>query len=150
MRKAIFLSAAVSISLLHFTACNGVLAVKPMESKIFTTSETNGSERGAADAGSESAALPEEIQGETEEIQVETKEFQGEPGEKEEGIESNSEADDGSQGVPRLPDTGRRLEDFVPDGWEILDKVELDFNQDGISDYIGGSSGSERRSADCC
>lgn len=137
MRKAIFLSAAVSISLLHFTACNGVLAVKPMESKIFTTSETNGSERGAADAGSESAALPEEIQGETEEIQVETKEFQGEPGEKEEGIESNSEADDGSQGVPRLPDTGRRLEDFVPDGWEILDKVELDFNQDGISDYIG-------------
>ena len=151
MRKAIFLSAAVSISILHFTACDGVLAVKPMESKIFTTSETNGSESGAADVGSESTTLPEEIQdetkeiqsgtkeiqGETEEIQVETKEFQGEPGEKEEGIESNSEAGDGSQGVPRLPDTGRRLEDFVPDGWEILDKVELDFNQDGISDYIG-------------
>lgn len=151
MRKAIFLSAAVSISILHFTACDGVLAVKPMESKIFTTSETNSSESGAADVGSESTTLPEEIQdetkeiqsgtkeiqGETEEIQVETKEFQGEPGEKEEGIESNSEAGDGPQGVPRLPGTGRRLEDFVPDGWEILDKVELDFNQDGISDYIG-------------
>ncbi len=39
--------------------------------------------------------------------------------------------------VPQLPDTGRKLVDFVPEGWELLDSVELDFNQNGISDYVG-------------
>lgn len=39
--------------------------------------------------------------------------------------------------VPQLPDTGRKLVDFVPEGWELLDSVELDFNQDGVSDYVG-------------
>lgn len=39
--------------------------------------------------------------------------------------------------VPKLPSTGKRLSDFVPDGWKLLDSVELDFNQDGIMDQVG-------------
>ncbi|MDE7477107.1 MAG: DUF5050 domain-containing protein, partial [Lachnospiraceae bacterium] len=39
--------------------------------------------------------------------------------------------------TPRLPDTGRKPEDFVPEGWKIVDHVELDFNADGIMDYMG-------------
>ena len=39
--------------------------------------------------------------------------------------------------LPRVSDTGRRLEDFVPEGWELLDSVALDFNEDGIPDYVG-------------
>lgn len=38
---------------------------------------------------------------------------------------------------PELPATGTKLSDFVAEGWELLDSVELDFNQDGIVDYVG-------------
>ncbi len=51
--------------------------------------------------------------------------------------ESEDEADDTSKEVPQLPGTGKKLEDFVPEGWELLDSVELDFNEDGITDYVG-------------
>ncbi len=50
---------------------------------------------------------------------------------------SAKKADDTVKEVPRLPDTGRQLADFVPEGWEILDSVMLDFNEDGVSDYVG-------------
>ena len=51
--------------------------------------------------------------------------------------ESEDEADDTSKEVPQLPGTGKKLEDFVPEGWELLDSVELDFNEDGTTDYVG-------------
>lgn len=38
---------------------------------------------------------------------------------------------------PELPATGMQLADFVAEGWEIRDSVELDFNEDGIVDYVG-------------
>lgn len=38
---------------------------------------------------------------------------------------------------PQLPATGTQLSDFVAEGWEIRDSVELDFNEDGIVDYVG-------------
>ncbi len=38
---------------------------------------------------------------------------------------------------PELPATGMQLADFVVEGWEIMDSVELDFNEDGIVDYVG-------------
>jgi len=38
---------------------------------------------------------------------------------------------------PELPAAGTQLSDFVAEGWEIMDSVELDFNQDGIVDYVG-------------
>jgi len=39
--------------------------------------------------------------------------------------------------VKTLPDTGSGLMDFVPEGWALLDSVELDFNEDGVPDYVG-------------
>ena len=39
--------------------------------------------------------------------------------------------------IPTLPAAGRKLSDFVPEGWELIDSVELDFNEDGIADYVG-------------
>lgn len=38
---------------------------------------------------------------------------------------------------PELPATGTQLSDFVAEGWEIRASVELDFNEDGIVDYVG-------------
>ncbi len=39
--------------------------------------------------------------------------------------------------VPQLPGTGERLRDFVPEGWVLLDSVELDYNEDGVTDHVG-------------
>lgn len=39
--------------------------------------------------------------------------------------------------APRLPQTGRSLDDFVPEGWLLLDSVEMDFNRDGNTDFVG-------------
>ncbi len=55
---------------------------------------------------------------------------------------SESEAEQTSSGqtifnIPTLPAAGRKLSDFVPEGWELIDSVELDFNEDGIADYVG-------------
>ena len=51
--------------------------------------------------------------------------------------EPGSSAEPGSVITPILPSTGRGLADFVPEGWQLLDSVELDFNGDGIPDYVG-------------
>ena len=51
--------------------------------------------------------------------------------------ESGNEGADIPREVPKLPDTGGKLTDFVPEGWEVLDCVELDFNEDGIPDHVG-------------
>lgn len=39
--------------------------------------------------------------------------------------------------LPALPEEGRGIADFVPDGWKLLDSTGTDFNGDGITDYIG-------------
>lgn len=39
--------------------------------------------------------------------------------------------------IPILPAKGRELSDFVAEGWELIDSVELDYNEDGIMDYVG-------------
>lgn len=53
-------------------------------------------------------------------------------------LPSESDADDEPESViiPRLPLTGSQLTDFVPEDWWLLDSVELDFNEDGIFDYV--------------
>ena len=48
---------------------------------------------------------------------------------------SNTPAD--SPPVPRLPQTGSQPEDFIPDGWALMDTVALDYNRDGRMDYVG-------------
>lgn len=62
----------------------------------------------------------------------------------EEGAKEESEKEAGDEvdystpkELPQLPETGIRLADFVPEGWELLDSVELDFNEDGEVDYVG-------------
>lgn len=52
------------------------------------------------------------------------------------GEEPVTEEDLGST-EPELPATGTQLSDFVAEGWELMDSVELDFNEDGIIDYVG-------------
>lgn len=66
-----------------------------------------------------------------------------------EGSTVESSADDGAEpaGQPKdgaampvvytLPAMGQELSDFVAEGWEIMDSVELDYNGDGITDYVG-------------
>ncbi len=39
--------------------------------------------------------------------------------------------------VPALPAAGCALSDFVLEGWGLIDSVELDYNEDGITDYVG-------------
>lgn len=51
--------------------------------------------------------------------------------------EPGREAEDTPKEVPQLPDTGGSVEDFVPEGWKLLDSIQLDFNEDGILDYVG-------------
>lgn len=55
--------------------------------------------------------------------------------EKQEQSEAVNETGDSPKEAPQLPETGRQLADFVPEGWEVWDSVELDFNEDGIPDY---------------
>lgn len=49
----------------------------------------------------------------------------------------DSSAQEPSSISPELPLTGRELSDFVSAGWKLKDSVELDFNGDGITDYVG-------------
>lgn len=70
------------------------------------------------------------------ESQGETKN-QGGTKEESEQEESRNEADNTPKEAPQLPSTGKRLEDFVPEGWEVMDSVQLDFNGDAIPDYVG-------------
>ena len=39
--------------------------------------------------------------------------------------------------TPQLPAKASNLAAFAPEGWALIDSVELDFNQDGIPDYVG-------------
>lgn len=39
--------------------------------------------------------------------------------------------------IPQLPANGTQLSDFVPEGWKLYDSVELDFNEDKVTDYVG-------------
>lgn len=65
------------------------------------------------------------------------------PAEGEEDMDAPPEDDEEQQEEyigsiePELPATGMQLADFVAEGWEIRDSVELDFNEDGIVDYVG-------------
>ncbi len=39
--------------------------------------------------------------------------------------------------TPQLPAKASNLAAFAPEGWALIDSVELDSNQDGIPDYVG-------------
>ncbi len=60
----------------------------------------------------------------------------GASGEAQEPVGSEAAASDMPETAPKLPETGEKLSDFVPEGWELHDSAELDFNGDGIPDYV--------------
>ena len=124
-RKHIFLLAIMVACIIFLTGCGSSTASDPMETA--NISETDSEESGMTEVEADTAVLSEESQKEPEEGQEEESEQE----------ESEDETDDTPIEVPQLPDTGRQLADFVPEGWELLDSVELDFNEDSISDYVG-------------
>lgn len=124
-RKHIFLSIVIGISIIFLMGCGGGFASDPTETA--NISDMDNAESGMIETETDIVALSEESQSEVEE----------EPEEETEQEESEDEADDSLVEVPQLPDSGSQLADFVPESWELLDSVELDFNEDGISDYVG-------------
>lgn len=96
--------------------------------------EENESPVGQAASMEESRAV-EEAGAEDAREKPDTEESGKEP-EEDAGEESDAEGDLGST-EPELPATGTQLSDFVAEGWELMDSVELDFNEDGIIDYVG-------------
>ncbi|MDE7232049.1 MAG: hypothetical protein K2N37_03100 [Lachnospiraceae bacterium] len=124
-RKHKFLSIIMGISLLFLTGCGRDSASDSMES--VNISDTDNAENDITEAETDTAALSEESQREAEE----------EPEEESEQKEAEDEANDTPIVVPQLPDTCSQLADFVPEGWELMDSVELDFNEDGSPDYVG-------------
>lgn len=111
-RKHIFLSVVIEAYIIFLTGCGSSSISDPMETA--NISDTGSEESGMTETETDTAVLSEKSQSETEE-----------------------KPDDTPIEVPQLPRTGEKLEDFVPKGWELLDSVELDFNEDGIFDYVG-------------
>lgn len=128
-RRYLFLSVIIGIGIIHLTGCRSGSESNLIEN--VTISDTESEENSMAEVEEDSAMLPEESQSEAEE------EPEQEPEEEPEQEESEDEADDTPREVPQLPGTGSSLEDFVPEGWELLDSVTLDFNKDGTTDYVG-------------
>ena len=89
------------------------------------TAESSTAESGTANAGTDSN---------TAKTGVDAASSEGLPGALDEKSEQKETV---SREVPQLPETASELAGFVPEGWEILDSVELDFNEDGTPDYVG-------------
>lgn len=118
---------------MHLAGCGNGSAAGQVECE-------NEAEEEAAQAGCENGVEEEaaqvECENEAEEELAQAGCENGAEGESE-LEESGNEVDDTPKEVPQLAETGKQLEDFVPEGWELLDSVELDFNEDGISDFVG-------------
>lgn len=141
-RKNLFLSVLIGAVFLFQTGCgNGSDEESSAENltedaAVFDTEEED---IAMTEAEKENSALEGDRQdqekeaGEEEEAGEAKEEIQGESGK-----EAGSEIDESiPKEVPQLPETGAKLADFVPEGWELLDSVELDFNEDDITDYVG-------------
>lgn len=124
-RRYLFLLIIIGIGLMHLTGCRSGSESDPVEN--VTISDMESEDNSMAEVEEDTAMLPEESQSEAEE----------EPEQELEQEESEDEADDTPREIPQLPGTGSSLEDFVPEGWKLLDSTELDFNEDGIIDYVG-------------
>lgn len=122
-RRYLFLSVIIGIGLIHLTGCGSGSESDPVENTVI--SDMDSMESSMAEVEEDTVMLSEESRSEAEE--------EPEP----EQEESEDETDDTPQEVPQLSGTGSSLEDFVPEGWELLDSTELDFNEDGIPDYVG-------------
>lgn len=120
-RKYSLILIVMGISIIYLAGCKNNSTVKPIE--VTPILETESVENGIMEEETDTDALPEENEREAEE----------EPEQK----ETESETDNTPKEAPKLPNTGKKIEDFIPEDWELLDSIEMDFNEDGISDYVG-------------
>lgn len=142
-RNAKILSSIALILLL--TGCRGgsiesqtdQTAVSDTNETAGGTEETGGDMVKAETETDTAAAMSEESTEQAAENAAQTDGPQKEDAEQVQSVQDEPEADDSPKEAPQLPETGSRIEDFVPDGWEIWDSVELDFNEDGVPDYVG-------------
>ncbi len=119
-KKDIFLAVVIGMGIMCLTGCGIGFVPNSTEDDM---SDMDNVENSTTEADTDTAMPPDKSQSGAEE----------EP----EQDESENEADTTPKQVPQLPGTGRGPADFVPEGWELLDSVELDFNEDGVPDYVG-------------
>ncbi len=137
-RKFIILSGVTGMGILLLTGCYGDLSGKREEETSVTDSGKAVS--GVAEPEMDPFVLAEEKREEVIEDAGQTEPGQREDAEQEEKPEQNeseTKTGDVPEAAPQLPAVGGEPADFVPDGWELWDSVELDFNEDGIPDYVG-------------
>ena len=107
------------------------------------TAKNGRAEGGMANAGTDRGAGSG-----TAETEADTASPEGLPGGADERPEQKGAGTGGKEGfasgegsvpgeTPQLPAKASNLAAFAPEGWALLDSVELDFNQDGIPDYVG-------------
>lgn len=134
-RYYIFISIVMGMELFLLTGCQDRSAGR-QEGHV-AISDADGAAGGApapeTDLSEENGGNAEEEAGQEERNREEDAEGE----EKAEQGEAESEPDDMPKEAPPLPETGGQLADFVPEGWEVWDSVELDFNKDDIPDYVG-------------
>ena len=150
--KHIFLSAIIGISMMHLAGCGSESGPAANLTENVAAADMESAESDMPKVETDTAMLSAEKQVETEnrdemegQDEMESQDGAESQGEtetqdrtEEQGQEeSEPEMDERPKEAPYLPATGRELKDFVPEGWDILDSVELDFNQDGIPDYVG-------------
>lgn len=146
--KYIFLSVVIGTGILYLTGCRSASV----------TNRTEASATSNTDAAILEDAETENVQADIEDVEADTDLLTGKStllteesrdggvkGAEQEAPENEADdmakedksEEDMPKEAPQLPGTGRQLEDFVPKGWQIRDSVELDFNEDGITDYVG-------------
>lgn len=150
MKRNVLL-AVIVISMLSLTGCGrGLPATGATEESASVSDSDMGLSENSltADETEKDHTVPPESQCSTEdEPRLERSTESG--AEEDPGLEDGvTESATVPEKVPQLPETGREIGDFVPEGWELLDSVELDFNEDGKADYVGvlqtGYEGSPR------
>lgn len=125
-RNCLLISAIIGLVLIFLAACGSNTASDPEEH--VNVSDVNSPKDNTSETETDVASIEEKSSGEEEN----TEQSEAQNGEK---VESEERPD--VEERPKLPETGGKLEDFVPEDWRIMDSVELDFNKDGYSDYVG-------------
>lgn len=147
-KRGLFRGVLAGISLLALTGCQGgdspeaEQTNRPETWKAEVSQEGGESGRDASETVQEpgEAEKPKEADDSSQAPEAPTEEnTSSDKPEAEEPKESGTEAalSEISMAAPELPETGAELADFVPEGWKILDSAELDFNRDGLTDYVG-------------
>lgn len=139
MKRNVLL-AVIVISMLSLTGCERGLSATGATEESASVSDSDMGLSGnslTADETEKDHTVPPESQCSTEEEpRLERSTESG--AEEDPGLEDGvTESATVPEKVPQLPETGREIGDFVPEGWELLDSAELDFNEDGKADYVG-------------